>query len=128
MASFNIPVAVYPLTYCIERKCFYRFQIDGREWWENIVQPSMADNSDSGKLITQAEYDEIHRFPLPVNVTRAMADKLLMRFNNTYYNWDHGTLQGDNMVDYTEFNTLAKHIETDLDEAKQVRAKQKLRR
>ena len=95
----------------------------GLAWWENIVQPSMADNSDGGKLITQAEYDEIHRFPLPVNVTRTMADTLLMRFNNTYYNWDHGTLQGDNMVDYTDFNTMAKQIESDIVTAKQVRVR-----
>ena len=80
----------------------------------------MADNSDGGKLITQAEYDTIHTFPLPVDVTWAMADKLIMRLNNTFYNWDHGTLKGDNMVDYTEFNTLAKQIESDLETAKQV--------
>ena len=80
----------------------------------------MADNSDGGKLITQAEYDTVHTFPLPVNVTWEMADKLIKRFNNTFYNWDHGTLKGDNMVDHAKFNTLAKQIESDLETAKQV--------
>ena len=99
-----------------------RFQVDGREWWESVVQPTMADNSDGGQLITLAEYDVIHTFPLPVDVTWEMADTLFMRLNNTFYNWDHGKLEGPNMVDYTEFNTLAKQIEADTEVAKQVRA------
>ena len=82
----------------------------------------MADNSDGGQLITLAEYDLIHTFPLPVDVTWEMADTLFMRLNNTFYNWDHGKLEGPNMVDYTEFNTLAKQIEADTEVAKQVRA------
>ena len=82
----------------------------------------MADSSDGGQLITLAEYDLIHTFPLPVDVTWEMADTLFMRLNNTFYNWDHGKLEGPNMVDYTEFNTLAKQIEADTEVAKQVRA------
>ena len=97
-----------------------RYKVDGREWWETVVQPNMADHSEGGKLITQAEYDIIHTFPLPVNLTWAMADRIIMRFNNTYYNWDHGTLKGENMVDYTKFKTLENKIESDLKTAKQV--------
>ena len=94
--------------------------MDGREWWESVVQPNLADSSDGGKLITQSEYDTIHQFPLPVNVTRSMADKLIVRLNNTFYNWDDGTLKGDDMVDYNKFNTLAKQIKSDTKTAKQV--------
>ena len=94
--------------------------MDGREWWENVVQPKMADNSDGGKLITQDEHKTIHMFPLPVNLTWPMADRIIMRLNNTHYNWDHGKLKGENMVDYTKFKTLQKEIESDLQTAKQV--------
>ena len=90
------------------------------------MQPTMADNSDGGQLITKAEYDLIHTFPLPVDVTWEMADTLLIRLNNTFYNWDHGKLEGSNMVDYTEFNTLAKQIEADTEVAKQVRSNRQL--
>ena len=82
----------------------------------------MADNSDGGKLITHAEYDVIHTFPLPVNVTWATANKLIMRFNNTFYNWDHGILKGDNMVDYIKFNQLTKQLESNIKTAKKVGA------
>ena len=99
----------------------YRFEADSGDWWNLAVQPMLADKSDLGLLISEKEFAKIRTFPLPTNITREMSDTLIHRLNNSYYNWDNGILEGENMISYARYSSLEKQIKADKKKVNEVR-------
>ena len=77
--------------------------VDDKTWLTNVLHPALSDTSDAGPLISNAEYNSIMNVPPPHNATVEMVEKLLERFNNTFYGWNNGILEPENGSNIVSF-------------------------
>ena len=99
---------------------YYRLETNAADWVDFLLTSTMADNSEGGSIITLEEYNRIWDYPLPVNITREMAETLVKRMNDTTYSWEHGILEADGIVSYSALSNLQEQIQANEDQVAEV--------
>ena len=84
-------------------------------WLSTILRPTMADESETGVLISPAELSAILAAPLPNGTTTEMVANMVQRINNTLFGWNSGQLEpvdGSNIASFSTVQELAQNIDT----------------
>ena len=90
------------------------------EWFLSAVQPTLADLSDGGQLITESELQDIKSSVLlPEEISSDMVDKFVTRFNKTIHSWDNGVMEDDSIISYSQFTGIIQKIENNTAKAEQ---------
>ena len=88
--------------------------VEDPNWLSNVLRPTVADESDSGVLISKTELSTILSAPLPNGTTIEAVTRMVERMNNTLFGWNNGQLEPQNtsfnMASYSTVQQLTQDI------------------
>ncbi|XP_078472002.1 uncharacterized protein LOC144733868 [Lampetra planeri] len=87
------------------------------KWLNYVFKPKIDDGSPGGILIMDIEYSDILAMPTPGNVSQAMVEQFLQRWNDTHSLWAAGITDSanhSNIIDYQRYSELTRAVVTDL--------------
>nr|XP_032837232.1 uncharacterized protein LOC116958619 [Petromyzon marinus] len=87
------------------------------KWLNYVFKPKIDDGSSGGILITDIEHSDILAMPTPGNVSQAMVEQFLQRWNDTHSLWAAGITDSanhSNLIDYQRYSELTRAVVTDL--------------
>ena len=101
----------------------YRFYLEEppTRWWTEVFEPIFSETSDSGTIVTTAEFNSVLKSALPSNATVDMVRRLVLRYNDSFYSWGKGDLTSkEGRINYDKVQQIENNIKAYENEAKQV--------
>ena len=89
--------------------------VEDPQWLSSVLQPTLADGSEEGVLISPTELSVILAASPPNGTTIDMVATMVERINNTLFGWTSGQLEppeGSNMASFSRVQELSQILDT----------------